>query len=562
MIARPPIPLTSMSRALLPRPADRRRGALLLALMAAAAATEGIGLVLAVPLVSALGGGASPLARYVPAGLGLGGLLACYVGLVVLRALLVQARTMTTQRLQTGIVDQLRARAWRGLLAADWRMLASQRRSASASLLISEVDRAGYAVQQALAVVATGLTLAALGLAALVLSLKVALVAGLAGALVLFGFGRLRRRARHLGEELGAAYGAVHGALGEGLGALREIKSLGSEERAAALAEQGFAQLRRSQLAFFRAQGLGQVVLQAGGALALAGLIWLAVGRWAVPAALLLPLIAVFVRAVPLLGALQDAWLQWAHARPAITATLALIDTAEAAREPVDPAATAPTFSQELRLSGAGVHYAGAERAALAGIDLVIPAKQLVALLGPSGAGKSTLADLVGGLISPDSGTLSIDGMPLDAGLRRAWREQVAYVHQEPVLLAASLRDNLRWAAPTASDAQLEAALRAAAAEFALALPQALNTQLGDGGRTLSGGERQRLMLARALLRKPALLILDEATSALDQANEALIVQALERLKGSLTILVIAHRGALSALADRTYRLEAGHLLS
>ena len=562
MIARPPIPLTSMSRALLPRPADRRRGALLLALMAAAAATEGIGLVLAVPLVSALGGGASPLARYVPAGLGLGGLLACYVGLVVLRALLVQARTMTTQRLQTGIVDQLRARAWRGLLAADWRMLASQRRSANASLLISEVDRAGYAVQQALAVVATGLTLAALGLAALVLSLKVALVAGLAGALVLFGFGRLRRRARHLGEELGAAYGAVHGALGEGLGALREIKSLGSEERAAALAEQGFAQLRRSQLAFFRAQGLGQVVLQAGGALALAGLIWLAVGRWAVPAALLLPLIAVFVRAVPLLGALQDAWLQWAHARPAITATLALIDTAEAAREPVDPAATAPTFSQELRLSGAGVHYAGAERAALAGIDLVIPAKQLVALLGPSGAGKSTLADLVGGLISPDSGTLSIDGMPLDAGLRRAWREQVAYVHQEPVLLAASLRDNLRWAAPTASDAQLEAALRAAAAEFALALPQALNTQLGDGGRTLSGGERQRLMLARALLRKPALLILDEATSALDQANEALIVQALERLKGSLTILVIAHRGALSALADRTYRLEAGHLLS
>ena len=556
-----PAPSTSAIRALLPHAADRRRGVLLLALMAAAAATEGIGLVLAVPLVAALGGGASPLARYIPAGLGLSALLACYVALVVLRALLVQARTMTTQRLQTGIVDQLRARAWRGLLAADWRMLAGQRRSASASLLISEVDRAGYAVQQALAVIATGLTLAALGLAALVLSPKIALGGALAGALVLFGFGQLRRRARHMGEELGAAYVAVHGALGEGLGALREIKSLGSEERAAALAEQGFAQLRRSQLAFFRAQGLGQVVLQAGGAVALAGLIWLAVGRWAVPAALLLPLIAVFVRAVPLLGALQDAWLQWAHARPAITATLALIDTAEAAREPVDTAAAAPTLRQELRLTSAGVHFAGAERAALAGIDLVIPAKQMVALLGPSGAGKSTLADLLGGLISPDSGTLSIDGIPLDAGLRRAWREQVAYVHQEPVLLAASLRDNLRWAAPEASEAQLEEALRAAAAEFALALPHGLDTLLGDGGRTLSGGERQRLMLARALLRRPALLILDEATSALDPANEALIVEALERLKGSLTIVVIAHRGALSALADRTYRLEAGLLV-
>ena len=123
-----PAPSTSAIRALLPHAADRRRGLLLLALMAAAAATEGIGLVLAVPLVAALGGGASQLARYIPAGLGLSALLACYVALVVLRALLVQARTMTTQRLQTGIVDQLRARAWRGLLAADWRMLAGQRR--------------------------------------------------------------------------------------------------------------------------------------------------------------------------------------------------------------------------------------------------------------------------------------------------------------------------------------------------------------------------------------------------------------------------------------------------
>ena len=200
------------------------------------------------------------------------------------------------------------------------------------------------------------------------------------------------------------------------------------------------------------------------------------------------------------------------------------------------------------------------ERAALDAINLVIPAKQMVALLGPSGSGKSTLADLLGGLISPDSGTLSIDGAVLDAGVRRAWREQVAYVHQEPVLLAASLRDNLRWAVPKASDAALETALRAA--EFAFALPQGLDTLLGDGGRTLSGGERQRLMLARALLRRPTLLILDEATSALDPANEALIVQALERLKGTLTVVLIAHRGALSALADRTYRLDSGRLLS
>ena len=284
--------------------------------------------------------------------------------------------------------------------------------------------------------------------------------------------------------------------------------------------------------------------------------------RWHTAAAVLIPLIALFVRAVPLLGALQDAWLQWAHARPAISATLAMIAAAEATREPDGPASNAPLLARELRLSGAEVRFDGAERAALHGIDLTIPARMTVALTGSSGAGKSTLADLLGGLIAPDAGAVSIDGQELDAAARRAWRSRVAYVHQAPVLLAASLRDNLRWAAPLASDAALEAALRSAAADFALALPQGLDTMLGDGGRVLSGGERQRIALARALLCDPALLILDEATSALDAESEAQVAAALQRLKGQLTILIIAHRGVLTDLADQHYRLEDGRLLS
>ena len=566
MTTKPPFARTSLIKALLPSRAEQRRGVLLLGLLAAAAATEGLGLVMAVPLVSALssggGGGSAQLQRFLPLELGLNGLLIAFVLLVSLRALLMQARTMTTQRLQTGVVDGLRSRAWRALLAADWRTLARQRRSDSASLLISEVDRAGFGVQQALSVAAAALTLGALGLAALVLSPRIALGAVLASSAVLLGFGGLRRRARQLGTELGASYAQVHGALGEGLGALREIKSLGSEASAAALAEQGFARLRTSQLDFWRAQGLSQAALQAGGAAALALLIWLAVARWQVEAAVLIPLIALFVRAVPLLGALQDAWLQWAHARPAIAATLDLIATAEAAREPEISASAAPLLARELRLSGADVRFAGAERAALSGIELTIVARRTVALSGSSGAGKSTLADLLGGLLAADAGAFSIDGQELDAAARRAWRSRVAYVHQAPVLLAASLRDNLRWAAPLASDEALQTALRSAAAEFALDLPQGLDTMLGDGGRVLSGGERQRIALARALLRDPALLILDEATSALDAESEAQVAAALRRLKGQLTILIIAHRGVLTDLADQHYRLEHGKLVS
>jgi len=134
----------------------------------------------------------------------------------------------------------------------------------------------------------------------------------------------------------------------------------------------------------------------------------------------------------------------------------------------------------------------------------------------------------------------------------------VAYVQQDPVLLSASLRDNLRWAAPEADDAALMAALRAASAGFALDLPHGLDTMLGDGGRQLSGGERQRLMLARALLRDPALLILDEATSALDPENEARIAEALVGLKQRIAVIVIGHRGILTELADQRIPLEHG----
>ena len=156
----------------------------------------------------------------------------------------------------------------------------------------------------------------------------------------------------------------------------------------------------------------------------------------------------------------------------------------------------------------------------------------------------------------------ALDGTALDPAARRGWREQVAYVQQEPVLFHTTIRENLRWAFPAADDAALDAALRDAAAHFVFALPEGLDTLVGDRGGRLSGGERQRIALARGLLRAPALLILDEATSALDAVSEAAVAEAIAGLHGRLTILIIGHRGALADLADRSLQLENGRIVA
>ena len=545
-------------------PGRQGQAAWLVALMAASALTEGLGVVLLVPLLAALepgrGGALSgALARW-GLTLSLPTALIAFVVLVLLRAGINQARNAAALKLELGVIDDLRRRAWRALLGADWRTFSAMRRSDSASVLISHIDRAGFGVNQAGTALATLITLGGLAMAGLAVAPLMTLGGGAGGIFILLAYAGMRRRAANLGEALSGAYQAMHASIGESLGAMRAVKSLQGETRAEQAAFSGFAALARARVAYQRDLGLGQILLQAGGAVLMALLVWLAVARWGLSATQILPVAALFARALPLVGQLQECWQNFAYAQPAIRAALELIDRAEAAREP-DLALTAPPVMQRnIALRDVSVRYAAEAPAALGHVSLTLPRGSLTALSGGSGAGKSTLADVLAGLINPDEGDLVIDGAALDAAQRRAWRAQVAYVQQDPALLADTVRANLLWGSAEATDVQIAAALRDAACQFVLDWPQGIDTPIGDGGRLLSGGERQRLMLARALLRRPALLILDEATSALDPENELLIASALAALKGRMTILLIAHRGALSNLADQAYQLDRGGL--
>jgi ATP-binding cassette subfamily C protein len=183
--------------------------------------------------------------------------------------------------------------------------------------------------------------------------------------------------------------------------------------------------------------------------------------------------------------------------------------------------------------------------------------------VGPSGAGKSTLADVVLLLLAPQQGELVVDGAALAESDRDGWRAAIGYVPQDTHLFHDSVRENVRWIAPDARDADVMEALRLAGASDLLArLPKGLDTVIGDRGVLLSGGERQRLALARALLVRPRLLVLDEATSALDPESEQSIRQTIAALTASVTVLMITHRLTSARHADHVIVLDEGAVVA
>ena len=257
------------------------------------------------------------------------------------------------------------------------------------------------------------------------------------------------------------------------------------------------------------------------------------------------------------IASLAGLWSEFAKASGASERVFELLD--EASPDAADGQRPGVVHGE---LSLEEVHFAyptRPEAAVLQGLSMSLQPDQVVALVGPSGGGKSTVAALLSRLYEPDQGRLMLDGRPI-VDLDPHWlRQQVGVVSQEPILFATTIANNIRYAVPDASDAQVKAAAEAANAHpFITAFPEGYETLVGERGVRLSGGQKQRIAIARALLMDPAVLVLDEATSALDAESEHLVQDALERLMTGRTTLVIAHRLSTVKQADRVDVLDEG----
>jgi ATP-binding cassette subfamily C protein len=534
--------------------------------------TEAAGLLLLLPLLQLVGldsaagapGGAAGAVWSALLALGLpptlGVLLVLYVGIATVQSVLRRWQPVLTNQIVQDVVVTLRRRLYNAITRLRWETFVRHRSADFAHALTAEIDRAGVAAHHAAEAMISSAVALVYFTVAFRMSPAMTSVITVAGAALAFAMRPRLVASRETGDRVSQAMARLHAAIAEQLGAMKTARSYGAERRHAAIFDRLSGDLSDVTLASTRELGRFQQHLTMGSTVALALVVYVSASVLSVPAAQLLVMLFVFARLMPRLTGLYERGQMLATLLPAFDRVSGLIASCESAAEPALSAAPVAPLRNALSLDRVTFSYRSDDSAiALQEINLTIRAGSTTAIVGPSGAGKTTIADLILGLVTPTSGEIRVDSQPLQPNQLASWRSQVGYVPQDAFLFHDTVRANLLWAQPDADTDALWRALALAAADgFVAALPEGLDTIVGDRGVLVSGGERQRIALARALLRRPRLLVLDEATSALDSENETRIQDAVDGLHGQMTIVVITHRLSAMRHADFVYVVDEG----
>ncbi|WP_058301185.1 ABC transporter ATP-binding protein [Gorillibacterium timonense] len=469
--------------------------------------------------------------------------------------------TVRNARIHQSFYHHLRFTVYRDLLYADWGFYLKRRRSDIVNTMTSELTRVGAGINLFLALVTNLLFTAIQVVIAVWLSLQVTVFVVVCGLALAFLSKRALKKAMALGKRTTDMSQSYLAGITEQINGIKDIKSNRLEASRLDWMKSESDKLQKEQDEYVLLRSNSQLLYKLASALLIAFFLYASIAWLKTPPEQLILVVAIFSRLWPRFMSIQMNLEQLSSSIPAFRSLKELQERCRMAGERIGAADSEPLrLKEEITLEDVSFRYdRGSGPYALSSIKITIPANRMTAIVGRSGAGKSTLADLIMGLIVPEEGQICVDGEPLEGTNIRKFRQSVSYVSQDPFLFNASIRDNLLLVEPNADDSRIWEALElAAAAEFVTRLPMGLDTVLGDRGVRLSGGERQRLVLARALLRNPSILVLDEATSALDNENESRIQDALFHLRGKITLIVIAHRLSTIRDADQVIVLDQG----
>ena len=491
------------------------------------------------------------------------------VGVAVVTSLLGVVQTWMSAQVGQEVMHTLRTRLFTHLQGQSLGFFTRSRAGEVQSRLINDVGGMQGVVTTTATSIASNLTTAiATSVAMVALSWRLSLISLIVVPPAVWLTRKVALLRREITARQQAALADLHGHIEEGLSVsgIRLAKLMGTTRRDAdrfTTVSHDLIDLElRSQLAGRWRMATMQIVFAA-----VPAAIYLAAGLPATSGGMTIGTLIAFTTLQagifrPLMG-LLNVGAQWVSSMALFSRVFEYLDLQPEILPPTDPVDLDPaTVRGEVRLDGVSFRYAGADRDALAGVSVDVPAGSSLALVGHTGSGKSTLAALVARLHDPTAGRVTIDGVDVRDLDPEVLASIVGVVSQETYLVHASIRENLLLAAPEATDADLWQALAAAqVADLVASLPDGLDTIVGSRGYRFSGGEQQRIAIARTILRDPRVLVLDEATSALDNETERAVQVALETLAAGRTTITIAHRLSTVEGADQIVVLDDGRVV-
>lgn len=505
-----------------------------------------------------------PLLNGVPSSVATFRLVLLFIGTVLVKNIAVYVSAYCSVLVQEGMVKDLRMRLYAHLLRLDLNVMQRTRGGQIAATLVSDADQVKAV---AAAVLATLFQNAVMVLATLALMISISwrltlMVLALAPVLVI-GVQAVVARLKHHAHAFTHERGELTATVTERVGAIKLIRAFGAE----ADEDRHFrAQTERYRKGIVRTQRFALLTSPVselfGGAMIML-ILWAAsnpaISGVTLGATVTVIFVLTALRVMSPLKNITQVPAQLAQAEASGARIFALLDIPTT--ETDAPGARVATFAHEIALDQVTFGYDPGVPV-LRDVSLTVRKGEIVALVGPSGAGKTTLLELIPRFHDPERGTVRLDGVLLSELSRASLRGLIALVSQDTVILHDTVRANIAYGRPRATDDEVKAAAVAANAhEFIIGLPDRYQTVLGERGTRLSGGQRQRIAIARALLRDAPILILDEATSALDTESERLVQEAVDRLVRDRTVLVIAHRLATVRDADRIVVLDEGRVV-